>query len=110
MSVGNSNKFSNGVYFCTFTCYQWLPLIHLTNTYSNIYNSFRKWKEKGCHTLGYVIMPNHVHCLVYIADIEQNIGKLVSNAKRFLAYEIVDVLKKQNRSDLLSAMYQGVSP
>lgn len=108
MSVGNSNKFSQGIFFCTFTCYDWLPLIELTNTYHNIYESFKKWKQKDCHILGYVIMPNHVHFLIYIGDIEQNIGKLVANAKRFLAYEIVSVLNKQKKYELLSNMIEAV--
>jgi REP element-mobilizing transposase RayT len=108
MSVGNSNKFSEGIFFCTFTCYNWLPLIQMTNTYNNIYDSFKKWKEKNCHILGYVIMPNHVHFLIYIGDIEQNIGKLVANAKRFLAYEIVKILDDQNQFELLGKMSAAV--
>jgi REP element-mobilizing transposase RayT len=110
VSVRTSNRFRDGIYFCTFTCYNWLPLIDITNAYGNIYESFQKWKEKECYLLGYVIMPNHVHFLAYTANIENNIIKLVSNAKRFLAYYIVKELRNQNRYDLLMQMMQSVKP
>jgi hypothetical protein len=49
-----------GIYFITFTCHQWLPLIELSEGYGSVYNFFEVLKRKG-HTLtGYVIMPNHL--------------------------------------------------
>lgn len=110
MSVRNSNTYSNGIYYCTFTCYKWIPLIDITNTYQNIYKSFEIWMEKECYILGYVIMPNHVHFILYTPNIENNITKLVSNAKRFLAYEIVGRLRELNRYDLLMEMMRAVKP
>ncbi|MGH2553046.1 MAG: transposase, partial [Chitinophagaceae bacterium] len=54
----------DGVYFITFTCHQWKPLIKLTNSYDLIYKWFDHLKSKGHYITGYVIMPNHVHALI----------------------------------------------
>lgn len=54
----------------------------------------------------YVIMPNHTHVLMYISDQFPNIAKLIQNAKRFLAYGIVDLLEQDNKKDLLEIFKQ----
>ncbi|MBL0913372.1 MAG: transposase [Bacteroidia bacterium] len=99
---------TNRIYFCTFTCYKWLALIQKTNTYSNIYETFNIWNRKGCKIIAYVIMPNHVHFIVYLENPELDLAKLVSNAKRFLAYEIVKRLKEQREFSLLSFLQKSV--
>lgn len=38
-------------------------------------------------------MPNHVHLLLYMSDDTVNLNTIISNAKRFLAYDIVKRLK-----------------
>ena len=50
---------------------------------------------------GYVIMPNHLHSLVYISEYSPDVSKLIQNAKRFQTYEIIDCLEEDNRKDLL---------
>ncbi len=97
------------IYFCTFTCYKWLNLIQKTNTYANIYETFNIWNRNGCKIVAYVLMPNHVHFIVYLENLELNLAKLVSNAKRFLAYEIVKRLKEQKDFSLLFHLQKGVS-
>ena len=53
-------------------------------------------------------MPNHIPFIVYLEDPELNIAKLISNAKRFLAYEIVKRLKQQKAFSLLSFLQNSV--
>ena len=96
-------------YFVTFTCYKWLPLFELANSYKSVYNWFEIIKSKGAEVLGYVIMPNHVHCLIHIGSNSINLNTLVSNGKRFMAYEIVKVLKENNRKDIITILKNGVS-
>ena len=36
-----------GIFFITITCYKWIPLIQITNTYDAVYKWFNYLKEKG---------------------------------------------------------------
>jgi len=42
-------------------------------------------------------MPNHLHALIDFGVSEKNINTMVSNGKRFIAYEIVKRLQEQNK-------------
>jgi len=91
-----------GIYFLTFTCHNWLPLIDLTSGYDLIYNWFDVFSKKG-HTLnGYVIMPNHLHLLMHYAGGSQSLNSVVGNGKRFMAYDIIKRLNNQNEYELLT--------
>ncbi len=50
---------TKGIYFITFTCHHWLPLIHTAGAYEDVYNFFAVLNQKGHRVAGYVIMPNH---------------------------------------------------
>ena len=73
-----------GQYFCTFTCWEWLPLIEETRLYDSIYAWMRLITDKGCAITGYVLMPNHVHLLLFVPE-GMSVNTILSNAKRFLA-------------------------
>ena len=45
-------------------------------------------------------MPNHVHLIIHLNK-PVNLNNLISNGKRFMAYEIIARLKTQNENDLL---------
>ena len=96
MPVNRQITEPDGVYFITFTCYQWKPLIEITNSYDLVYNWFDHLKSNGHYIAGYVIMPNHVHALIAFRNTGQSINTIVGNGKRFIAYEIIKRLKKQN--------------
>ena len=38
----------------------------------------------------FVIMPNHLHCILHFPEPNFDLNKIISNAKRFMAYEIVN--------------------
>lgn len=59
---------NGGIYFVTFTCYKWLPIIHESGSYVSFYNFFRHIKEIKVPLLGYVIMPNHFHGLMFLPE------------------------------------------
>lgn len=42
----------------------------------------------------YVIMPNHIHVIIDFGTSAISINTIVSNAKRFMAYEIIKRLKE----------------
>ncbi len=98
------------MWFITFTCYNWLPLFDITQSYDLLYNWFNLIAQKyNIHTSAFVIMPNHVHCLFYLEDDKVNLNTVISNGKRFMAYEIVKRLKHANLADVLNQLSAGCS-
>jgi REP element-mobilizing transposase RayT len=61
-------------------------------------------KKKGMNIISYVIMPNHMHFLIYIPDQAPPVNKLIGNGKRFMAYEIVKRLKQKNETGILQKL------
>lgn len=99
---------SEDVLFITFTCYRWLPLIQLANGYDLVYKWFDYLKTKDHLVTGYVIMPNHLHVLIYFSKTDKSINKIIGDGKRFMAYEIVKRLKEKGREDILIRLQSAV--
>jgi hypothetical protein len=99
---------SHEVYFCTVTCYEWLPLFEESQCYHSVYRWFEYLKKDGCHVLGYVIMPNHFHVLLYPTHSGTSLNRMVGSGKRFMAYDIVNSLERSNKIDLLEQLRWGV--
>lgn len=98
----------HALYFVTFTCYKWLPLFELTKLYDHIYSWFEYLDSKQIKICGFVIMPNHIHILIYLPEGALELRTVIGNAKRFMAYEIVKRLKKSD--DILDILESGVKP
>jgi REP element-mobilizing transposase RayT len=96
------------VYFCTVTCYKWLALFEESDGYETVYTWFDHLTKNGCLVLAYVIMPNHLHVLLYPANPLNKLNKLVGNGKRCMAYDIIKRLTHLNKIDLLNQMSNGV--
>jgi hypothetical protein len=54
-------------------------------------------------------MPNHLHTVIYVPDSISNINQIISNGKRFFAYELVKQLKIIGEFEILEKLEQGVS-
>ncbi len=108
MSLHVQHSENHEVYFCTVTCYQWLPLIEEAQVYYSVYRWFEHLKNDGCKVAGYVIMPNHFHVLLYPTHSDTSLNKLVGEGKRFMAYDIVKNLERYGRLDLLKVLQEGV--
>ena len=104
MSVKQQITETDGIYFITIACYNWLHLFEISNSYSAVYDWFNYLKENSHYITGYVIMPNHLHALIGFSNSGKNINRIIGNGKRFMAYDIVDKLKQKNEinSDQLS--------
>lgn len=110
MTIKKNINLTSTFYFCTITCYKWLPLLQLTNLYDHIYSWFDiLYTKKNIKVSAYVIMPNHIHLVLFIPNSIEGINKIISNGKRFMAYEIVKRLKGKGRKDILLILKQGVS-
>ena len=104
MPVKRTIPYNSGMFFITFTCHEWLPLIDKVTGYDIVYNWFDHLKAKGHFKNGYVIMPNHVHALVTFINTKQSINTIVGNGKRFMAYEIIQRLQANNEVALLQQL------
>lgn len=94
----------NGIYFITFTCTKWLTLFKLCNAYDVVYKWFDYLKQNKHYIIGYVIMPNHVHAVIAFSNTEKSINTIISNGKRFMAYELVKRFQQQNKNDILDEL------
>ncbi len=102
MAIKWKHDDSTTMYFCTFTCYEWLPLIDKVNGYDMVYTWFDHLKAQGYSRIAYVIMPNHIHTILYFPCTGFNLNKIIGNAKRFMAYEIVNRLKQADEQSILN--------
>ena len=109
MSTKKQISKSEGVYFITITCYEWLPLSELTHGYDIVYKWFDHLKGKGHYIIGYVVMPNHLHALIAFTRTVTSINTIIGNGKRFMAYEIVKRLKEKGDIKMLDKLTAGVS-
>ena len=100
-------QLSNSIYFITFTCYKWLPLIGKTNSYDMIFKWFDVLTKKNINVAAYVIMPNHVHLLLHYSG-GKSLNTVISNGKRFMAYEIVRFLEQNGEQGLLNKLQNEV--
>jgi len=53
-------------------------------------------------------MPNHVHALLYFPEMPKSLNTVIGNAKRFLAYEIINRLQEKKANNLLDTLHAGV--
>ncbi len=110
MAIKLKHSSAYSTYFCTFTCFNWINLIDIVKAYDLIYKWFNYLKENSNgNVLSYVIMPNHVHCILYFSNGQFELNKILGNAERFIAYEIVERLKAQNNLPILKILKEGLS-
>jgi len=109
MPVRREIPYNKGLYFITFTCYKWLPLIEITNSYEIVYRWVDYLKTKNYHVVGYVIMPNHIHVMISFSNTEKTINKIIGDRKRFMAYDIIKRLKQKEFKHILEKLAKAVS-
>ena len=81
----------------------------MTQSYDLVYQWFTVLEQRGQKVAGYVVMPNHLHLLLYYQPSGQSLNMIIANAKRFMSYAIIKRLKEHQRHDLLQQLADGVS-
>jgi REP element-mobilizing transposase RayT len=99
------DQLDNCFYFTTFTCYKWKCLFDLAEAYDAVYKWFNSLYGNNIRVTGYVIMPNHVHTLLYFLKMSKSLNKIIGNAKRFIAYDIIQRLENKNEFRLLEELH-----
>jgi REP element-mobilizing transposase RayT len=69
------------MYYCIFTGYKWLQLFEIVNEYDMVYKWFDVLKKNHQQIIGYVIMPNHLHAILYFPEPGYKLNKIMGNAK-----------------------------
>lgn len=98
----------NKLFYCTVTCYDWIPLFEITKLYDHIYGWFDYLQSKGNRIISFVIMPNHLHLILFLLEENTDIHKVIGNGKRFMAYEIVKRLRQMDDETVLSKLKGSV--
>jgi REP element-mobilizing transposase RayT len=86
-----------------------MDLFEMTNSYDLVYSLFNILNEEKIEVTGYVIMPNHVHCILYFPEAGFNLNKILSNGKRFMAYEIINRLEYANDTNTLKILQDALT-
>ncbi|MEO5892554.1 MAG: hypothetical protein ABIQ31_20070 [Ferruginibacter sp.] len=105
MAIKFKHSDSFSTYFITFTCVEWLSLFEISQTYNSVYKWFAILKTTyNADVVAYSIMPNHLHIILHFHETGFNLNTIVSNGKRFLAYEIIAQLELSKNTDMLNIL------
>ena len=55
-------------------------------------------------------MPNHIHVLLYFPEMPKSLNIVISNAKRFIADEMIKRLEADKNFSLLEELFNSVKP
>jgi hypothetical protein len=76
MAIRWKHDDSTTMYFCTFTCYNWLPLIEKVNGYDMIYKWFAHLKEQDHDTVAAHEQGTLNHLASVVTEREKKKGQL----------------------------------
>jgi REP element-mobilizing transposase RayT len=108
--IRTQHELTEKTWFITFTCYQWIPLFEITDSYSLVYSWLNLISEKyKIQCFGFVVMPNHVHLLLNLPDNVKSLNTVISNGKRFMAYELINRLQQQKQDGILNRLSAACS-
>lgn len=110
MATHTKHETKATAYFVTFTCFRWISLIQKAEAYPAFHKWFKYLISIQAKLLGYVIMPNHFHGIIYVEENSpKNINEIVANAKRFIAYYIIKTLEENKQESLFQELFQSTS-
>jgi len=108
--IRTQHDLTDKTWFITFTCYQWIPLFQITDSYNLVYNWLNLIADKyQIKCFGFVIMPNHLHLLLNLHDDVKSLNTIISNGKRFMAYELINCLQQQRQDEILNRLSAACS-
>lgn len=91
-----------GVYFVTFTITEWLPIFISEEPVKIITDSLLFCiQQKNLRVNAYVIMPNHIHLIVFDARFDNNnLQKTLGDFRKFTGRKIADYCDKRLSKEL----------
>ena len=105
MGLRNRNQFLHyNCFFVTTTCIHWKKLIHLANAYDILIDSLKFVNEKyKTDILGYVLMPNHIHLIVYFKKCNE-LSNYMRDFKKFTSTKIRQRIDEAGHTKLLNEL------
>jgi REP element-mobilizing transposase RayT len=99
-----SDKQGN-VYFITTTVKDFLKIFSLNETYPLILlNSLKhQLKEHGATLFAYVIMPNHIHLVIYLPK-NESVSDFMRDFKKYTSTKVRQQLEHDNYTKLVEAL------
>jgi len=86
-----------GTYSVTVTTMSWKNIFIKQKYLDCIINSFRFHQDnKAVYTVGYCIMPSHLHWIIKLNDDYKNISIILGAFKSFIAHKILNILKAED--------------
>jgi putative transposase len=97
------------VYYVTFTIIDWLPLFINPEPTQIIVDSMQFCiREKGLRINAYVVMPNHVHMIVFDRKFDnERLQQTLTDLRKFTGRKLADYIDN-TLSDSLSKTIQGI--
>ena len=74
-----------------------------------VYKWFRVLNSYNINIYGFVIMPNHVHCILDLHQSGQSLNSVVANGKRFIAYGLIKLLQETKQHKILQQLSADLS-
>ncbi len=105
MALRGRNEFlDEECFFVTTTCYKWYPLLEMESCKWTISESINFLNTKyNAATLGYVIMPNHIHLILYFKKGNQ-LSNWMRDLKKFTSVMVRQKIEKSGNIDLLEKL------
>lgn len=86
-----------GVYFVTFTVVDWLPVFIEEEPVNIFFQSMRFCIEKkNLRTYAYVVMPNHVHAVLFDSSLNETaLHTTLSDLRKFTGRQLADYIHRR---------------
>jgi putative transposase len=105
MGLRGRNQFSDEkCFFVTTTCYKWFHLLEMNSCKLTLSESINFLNTKYvAATLGYVIMPNHIHLVLYFKK-ENQLSNWMRDFKKFTSVMVRQQIERAGNIDLLEKL------
>src|SRR5680860_22457 len=99
----------NQFHFLTFTTIEWIDIFTKPEYFIIIIDTFKYCqKNQGLLLYGFIIMTNHVHCLISAKE-DYSLEDIVASFKKFTTSQIKKELAKDNRKYILGLIENSFS-
>jgi putative transposase len=99
----------DGFYFVTFTVVEWVDVFTRPQYKQIIIDSFKFCQhKKGLRIHAYVIMTNHIHCILSRKDNAPSLSDIIRDFKKFTAHQLLLAIQKpfESRRDWILPIFK----
>ncbi len=94
----------DNVFFVTTTCHEWLNVFNEEMRFEILYSSFDFYNKKyDAQLLSYVIMPNHIHFIIFFSQLNK-LSPYMRDFKKFTSGELRRMIDFDREIQLLEKL------